>query len=114
MMRFNRAELVLNSFILPHEGKESYTTMPWLIARICVFCVVIMLFAPSLKVRFELSDLLVYYVPICLFALGTITLSFIGKTYLFERIAVSFIYFLFFAMLSATLMAINIVAMMLI
>ncbi len=55
-----------------------------------------MIFAPSFKIRFELPDVLVYYLPLNIFLLSTLMISIVGRTYFYERLTATFIYFFFF------------------
>ena len=70
--------------------------MIWFLTRTCVVCLVVMLIAPSLKIRFELPDALVYYLPFAAFFLITLFISITRQTYFHERLAASFVFLLFF------------------
>lgn len=63
-------------------------------SKLAVFSLVVLLFAPALKTRFEFGDLLVYYVPFAIFLVGVVVLNLVLRTFFFENLAATIIYLL--------------------
>lgn len=71
-------------------------------SKIAVLALVLLLFAPALKVRFDISDTIVYFLPFAVFLFSVVVLNLMLQTFFLDNLTASIWYlFLFGAVLIA-------------